>query len=275
MTQASHSLLQALRDDALAIRRNFLRMHFEAQAGHIGTGLSSIDLLTAIYKSWIGPADRFVLSKGHGASALYATLHFYGVFSDETIRTYYQDGTQLPAHPAPNAFAAIPIATGSLGHGLPVACGLAFVRKKLRGLGGGAERVACLMSDGECNEGSVWEAALFAGHHGLDNLTVLIDANGLQGFGRTSEVMNNEPFADKWRAFGFAVEEIDGHDFAQIHAALGRAPDGRHPRCILARTIKGKGVSFMEDRMEWHYLPMKPEQYQEALRALESGGGAK
>jgi transketolase len=253
-----------LKADALAIRRRFLRMHYEAKAGHIGSGLSAIDLLTYVYGAWLGPEDRFILSKGHGASSLYATLHHYGRLSEDALATYYKDGTLLPAHPAPRAHPEIPAATGSLGHGLPIACGMAYARKVLDGSGA---RIACLLSDGDCNEGATWEAALFAGHHGLDNLVAMVDANGIQGFGRTKDVMDLEPFADKWRSFGFDVVELDGHNFAQIDAAFATPIRGR-PRCLLARTVKGKGVRVMEDTVAWHYWPMTEAQYHEALGDL-------
>jgi transketolase len=258
------SLLRSLRGEALAVRRQFLRMHFEARAGHLGTGLSDIDILVYLYKAWLRAGDQFILSKGHGASSLYATLHHFGLLSDEAIATYYKDGTLLPAHPAPCALEAIPAATGSLGHGLPIAAGLAYAYKYLHQ---SKQRVACLVSDGECNSGSLWEAALFAGHHRLDNLTVIIDANGLQGFGRTKDVLDLEPLADKWRAFRFRCEEVDGHDFSALHEALQRAPDA-YPSCVLARTVKGKGVRLMENKLEWHYLPMSDEQYEAALEDL-------
>lgn len=254
----------SLRADALAIRRKFLRMHYEARAGHIGSGLSAIDLLTYLHGVWLRPQDRFILSKGHGASSLYATLHHFGRLSDEELATYYKDGTLLPAHPAPRAHAAIPAATGSLGHGLPIACGMAYTEKVLAARDG---RVACLLSDGDCNEGSTWEAALFAGHHGLDNLVAVVDANGIQGFGRTEDVLRLEPFAKKWEAFGFDVVELDGHDFAQIEAALAAPTHGR-ARCLVARTVKGKGVRFMENTVDWHYWPMSEAQYAEALADL-------
>jgi transketolase len=259
------AVLAALPRDALAIRRQFLRMHFEARAGHLGSGLSDIDLLTYLYRVWLRPEDRFILSKGHGASSLYATLHHVGLLSDAELATYYKDDTLLPAHPAPRGVSAIPAATGSLGHGLPIAAGMAYSFKNLRKT---SARVACLVSDGECNEGSTWEAALFSGHHRLDNLLVLVDANGIQGFGRTEDVLGLEPFAAKWQAFGFAVSEIDGHDFAALHAALSAPLSGR-PRCIIARTVKGKGVKFMENTVEWHYWPMIEAQYIEALSELD------
>jgi len=255
----------ALARASSAIRRKFLGMHYAARSGHVGSGLSAIDILTYLYAAWLGEADQFILSKGHGASALYATLHHFGKLSDAELATYYQDDTLLPAHPAPRGVAAIPAATGSLGHGLPIATGMAHSHKYLRSTGA---RVACLLSDGECNEGSTWEAALFAGHHRLDNLTVLVDANGIQGFGRTDDVLGLEPFADKWRAFGFDVSECNGHDFAALHAGLS-TPTSSRPRCIIARTVKGKGVSFMENTVDWHYWPMNEAQYGEALAELD------
>lgn len=257
--------LTALASAALAIRRTFLGMHFEANAGHLGTGLSDIDLLTYLYGAWLRPADRFILSKGHGASSLYATLHHFGLLTDAELATYCKDDTLLPVHPAPNGLRAIPAATGSLGHGLPIANGMAYSFKHVRT---SSARVACLLSDGDCNEGATWEAALFAGHHRLDNLTVLVDANGIQGFGRTEDVLTLEPFAEKWAAFGFDVAECNGHDFSAIHHALSQPPRGR-PRCLIARTVKGKGVTFMENTVEWHYWPMTEAHYRDALAELE------
>lgn len=256
--------IKELKKQAFEIRKRFLKMHFEAKAGHIGSGLSSIELLTYIYKAWMRSGDQFILSKGHGASALYATLRHAGLLSEEVFQTYYKDNTTLPVHPAALAYQAIPVATGSLGHGFAIAAGMVYANQYLHG---NDYRVACLLSDGECNEGSVWESALFAAHHRLRNLKVIIDANGLQGFGRTEEVLGLEPFQQKWEAFGFQVHPVNGHDFKAIHSAFSQVSD--KPSCILARTIKGKGVSFMEDKMEWHYLPMKEEQYQQALRQLE------
>jgi transketolase len=257
--------VSALERDAWSIRRKFLDMHYRAKAGHIGTGLSAVETLAFLHKSWLREGDSFILSKGHGASSLYATLHHYGVFSDAEIDTYYKDGTLLPAHPAPRAHVAIPAATGSLGHGLPIAAGMAYAHKNLHRT---AARIACLLSDGECNEGSTWEAAAFAAHHKLHNLLVIIDANGLQGFGKTRDVLDMEPMVDKWTSFGFASHDIDGHDFRALAAACTNLDDVR-PTCVIARTHKGKGVRFMEDRMEWHYLPMTEAQYVQALADLE------
>jgi transketolase len=268
-TPATGSFAADLRSDALAIRRKFLAMHYRAKAGHIGTGLSAIDILAFLHKSWLQKEDSFILSKGHGASALYATLNHYGVISDDVLDTYYKDGTLLPAHPAPGAFEAIPAATGSLGHGLPIAAGMAFARKIVHGTGA---RVAALLSDGECNEGSVWEAASFAAHHRLSNLLVIVDANGLQGFGATKDVLDMEPMADKWTSFGFDTREIDGHDFDALRAACADL-DATRPRCVIARTAKGKGVRYMEGKMEWHYLPMSEAQHLEALADIELDRG--
>ena len=154
-----------------------------------------------------------------------------------------------------------------MGDGLPLACGVALAHRTQHH---SAVRSVCLLSDGDCNEGSTWEAAAFAAHHRLDNLTVLLDKNGLQGFGRSCDVLNMEPLADKWRAFGFEVREIDGHDFDQMAAVLDRPAAAGVPLCVIARTRKGCGVSFMEDRMEWHYLPMTDEQYRRAVEGLDA-----
>ena len=253
-----------LRKKALEIRRTLLNMHYMAKAGHIGTGLSAIDLLTYIYGSWLRPQDQFILSKGHGASSLYATLNNFNLLTTAELATYYQEGTLFPAHPAPRAHPCIPVATGSLGHGLPIAAGIAFANKHIHR---NDKRVACILSDGDCNEGSVWEAAMFAAHHGLSNLVMVVDANGLQGFGKSTDVLNMEPFAGKWKAFGFDVREINGHDFTAMEAAF--LPSDK-PVCVLARTIKGKGISFMENKIEWHYLPMNESQFNAAIAELNT-----
>jgi len=259
--------ISSLAHDAWSIRRTLLGMHYRAKAGHVGGGLSAVEILAYVHRCWLREQDRFILSKGHSASSLYATLHHYGKLSDEQLDTYYADGTLLPAHPAPRALPRdIPAATGSLGHGLPIAAGMAFAWSKLHAKD---TRIACLISDGECNEGAVWEGAAFAAHHRLSNLLVIVDANGLQGFGATRDVLDMEPMAAKWKAFGFATREIDGHDFAALANACTSA-DPERPTCVVARTKKGKGVSFMEDRMEWHYLPMDEAQYRQALADVDA-----
>lgn len=206
--------------------------------------------------------DTFLLSKGHAAASLYACLNHLGEIPDEVLATYYLNGTTLPAHPAPDKHRGIPFATGSLGHGLPIGSGIAHASKLL----GDDARVYVLMSDGETNEGTTWEAAHYALQNGLDNLVVLIDKNGLQGFGSTADVLGDTADARKWEAIGFETVEVDGHNVDGVLGVIDQltaAPNGR-PKVIIAHTVKGKGVSYMENRLEWHYLPMSPGQYEQA-----------
>jgi transketolase len=233
-----------------------------ANAGHIGSSLSCLDILVDLCFNRMAADDVVLLSKGHAAGALYTTLSLSGRMPEVPLETFYQDGTLLAAHPpCSDTIKAIPFSTGSLGHGLSLACGLAFSQR----FTDKHFQTYAILSDGDCNEGSTWEAALFAAHHRLENLTVIIDLNGLQGIGHTKDILNLEPLADKWRAFGFAVAVAEqGNDFASLaraHEDLSTAP---WPRCLIARTIKGHGVSYMQDRMEWHYLPMTTAQYDQA-----------
>jgi len=247
---------------ATRARARLLRMHFEAGTGHIGGNLSALDAMLHLHLRALGEADLFVLSKGHAAGALYVALWAAGLLTEADLRTFHQDGTLLAGHPIAGWHKRIPFATGSLGHGLGLAAGAALA-KRLRGDPG---TVYCMLSDGECEEGSIWEALIFARHQRLANLVVLIDANGLQAFGSTEEVASLGPLAARLRGFGLRVEEIDGHAPEQLEAALAR---GRgEPLVIVLRTVKGRGVSFMEGRMEWHYLPLSEEQYRAALREL-------
>ncbi|MDB5242635.1 MAG: transketolase [Spirosoma sp.] len=246
------------------LRLRLLSLYHQANAGHIGCSLSCIDLMIATLVLRKRPQDTFLLSKGHAAAALYACLNYLGDISDEELATYYQNGTTLPAHPAPNQHKGIPFATGSLGHGLPIGVGIAHAGKLL----GDDSRVYVLMSDGETNEGTTWEAAHFALQHGLDNLVVLVDKNGLQGFGRTADVFGDTAAVRTWEAIGFETVEVDGHDVEAVVATLdklhtGTAQSGK-PKIVIAHTVKGKGVSYMENRLEWHYLPMNPAQYEQA-----------
>lgn len=241
-------------------------MYKQANAGHIGSSLSCLEILIdALNRS--GPDDQLILSKGHAAAGLYATLADAGRLDAALIDTFYKDGTLLAAHPpCGRQLKSIPFGTGSLGHGLSLATGLAFSQR----ITGRKFHVYAVLSDGDCNEGSTWEAAMYAAQHGLDNLTVIVDRNGLQGFGSTQDVIELEPFADKWRAFGFDVETSNnGNDFQSLHGAYDTlsAKSGK-PRCIVARTVKGHGVSYMANKMEWHYLPMSDEQYALALQEL-------
>jgi transketolase len=272
-TQVNESAARAKRssDLALRVRRHVLAMTSSSGASHIGGAFSMADLLAALYEGWlrVDPADpsnpardRFVLSKGHACSALYATLAEKGFFPRQLLETFYRDGTRLAGHVTASGVPGIDVSTGALGHGLAIACGMALAGKRSPA----PFRVAAILSDGECDEGSTWEAALFAPHHRLDNLLVIVDYNKVQSLGHVKDVLDLEPLGAKWTAFGWAVREIDGHDPLAIEEALDAVPfaDGR-PTCIIGHTVKGKGVSFMENQLLWHYRPPSQE---ELLRAL-------
>lgn len=254
--------MRSNRVPAKRARARLLQMHYEARTGHIGGNLSALDAMLHLHGEVMAEEDIFVLSKGHAAGALYISLWAIGLITDEELRSFHQDGTRLAGHPVARWHQRVKFATGSLGHGLGLAAGAALGKQ----LAGEAGTVYCLLSDGECEEGSTWEALMFAHHRRLRNLVILIDANGLQGFGATTEVASLEPLAPRFRGFGLEVEEIDGHSPAALDAALARRGDG--PLVILLRTVKGHGVSFMAGRMEWHYLPLNDEQYQRALAEL-------
>jgi len=196
--------------------------------------------------------DRLIVSKGHGAAVLYAVLAERGFFPVGELMTYGQDGSPFTGHVSHHV-PGVELSTGSLGHGLPVGCGLALAARRDRAL----YRTYVILSDGELDEGSNWEAILFAGHHQLSRLTALVDYNKIQSFGSVKEVLDLEPLADKWRAFGWTVLEVDGHDHAGIAAAL-RADHLGRPKVLLAHTIKGKGVACMEGKLAWHYQAARP-----------------
>lgn len=246
------------------LRLKILEMYYTAHAGHIGCSLSCTDILIAILFLHKEEKDTFILSKGHAAASLYASLNLLGEIPDETIATYYKEGTSLPAHPGAGHFKGIPFATGSLGHGFPIGSGIAHAAK----LSGEDSYAYVVMSDGETNEGTSWEAAHYAIQNGLDNLIVVIDRNGLQGFGFTSEILGVTADPDKWRAIGMDILEVDGHDVKALYQAIATLKKRKNgiPKLIIANTVKGKGVSYMENKMEWHYLPMSAEQYEEAVR---------
>jgi transketolase len=239
-----------------------LRMHFESKVGHIGGNLSALDAMLFLHHAVMKQEDTFVLSKGHAAGALYVTLWSLGKLSDRDLESFHRDGTKLAGHPVAGWNEGIAFSTGSLGHGLPLAAGVALAKKIKHETG----HVYCLLSDGEWEEGSNWEALIFIAHHQLSNMTMLIDANGLQGFGTTTEVASLEPLRDKLTAFDVDVMEINGHDHAELESALQTEP--RKPKIIILHTIKGQGVSFMENSMAWHYLPLTEGQYQEAVREV-------
>ncbi len=253
-----------MRDLARKAKRRLLQMHFDAGVGHIGGNLSALDSLLVVHHQVMGPDDVFVLAKGHAAGALYITLWTKGYLSDDELKTFHKDGTFLAGHPVAGWSPHIPFATGSLGHGLPNAVGIAF-GNKLQSKPG---EVFCLTSDGEWQEGSNWEALIFAVHRRLDNLTILVDENKLQGFGSTTAVASMDPLETRCRGFGVDVTSVDGHDHDAIRYALQVETIG--PRMVLLRTVKGHGVSFMEHAMEWHYLPLSAENYRIALGEIDN-----
>lgn len=240
-----------------------LKMHYDSGVGHIGGNLSCLDILMTLFHVVIDDGDRFVLSKGHSAGALYATLNSIGRIADEELSTFHQNGTRMAGHPAPNSHEDIVFATGSLGHGLSLANGLALARSIRRQPG----RVYCVLSDGEMQEGSTWEALIFASHHNLP-ITAIVDANGLQGFGSTAEVAGMHDLLTRLRGLGIEPHICDGHSPESILEAC-TYPVGI--RVAIAKTRKGNGVSFMENRMEWHYLPMNESQYTQAVNEVIAG----
>lgn len=257
------------------IRIHALRMTSTGGGAHIGAIFSCADILAVLYGGIlkVDPAapenldrDRFVLSKGHAGGGLYAALAERGFFPIEKLMTHYQDGSDLSGHVS-HKVTGVDVSTGSLGHGLSIAAGMAYAGK-LREAG---HRVFCLLSDGECDEGSTWEAVLFSAHHGLSNLVAIVDYNRIQGIAPVSEVLELEPFADKWTAFGWSVRDVDGHDHEALCAALGAVPLAQgKPSCVIAHTTKGKGVSFMENSVLWHYRIPRDVEFEAALAELES-----
>lgn len=268
-------LLKKLEEKAKLIREDIVRMIGAAGSGHPGGSLSGADIVTALYfhVMRLDPArphwpdrDRFVLSKGHAAPLLYAALAERGFFPKEELWTLRKLGSRLQGHPDCRKVPGVEMSTGSLGQGLAVANGMALAGK----LDGRDYRVYVLLGDGEIQEGMVWEAAMAAAHYKLDNLIAFIDYNGFQIDGAITEVMNPEPIADKWKAFGWHVLSIDGHDMGQILEAVaeGQKVAGK-PVMIVAKTVKGKGVSFMENQVGWHGVAPKPEEVERALAELK------
>jgi transketolase len=271
---------RAAERDALAVRARRIRLAAvqavaRAKASHIGSALSCVDLLTVLYFRTLNvdPArpdaperDRFVMSKAHAGIALYATLAERGFMPRDRLAEFYVDGGTLAGHADASGVPGMDFSAGSLGHGLAVATGMALHARRT----GQVWRTAVLLSDGECDEGSTWEAALLAGHLGLDRLIAIVDANGQQGMGRTRDVVDLEPLTDKWRAFRWGVREVDGHDLDAIAATLGAVPfEPGRPSAIVARTVKGKGVSFMENDVLWHYRAPAGDELARAIAELE------
>jgi transketolase len=269
-----------MEEKARLIRRNIMLATYFGGSGHPGGSLSCADMLSALYfgamrvdarRPDMPDRDRFVLSKAHAASALYGALCERGYFGHELLRRFGREGSPLQRHMDMHKVPGVDVSAGSLGQGFSVACGMALAAR----MDGAPWRVYVLLGDGELDEGSNWEAAMSAAHFALGNLTVLVDRNCLQIDGTTEEIMGLEPLKAKWEAFGFSTLEIDGHDMAQVAGALRAAGDcGQKPVVILARTVKGKGVSFMENRPEWHSGSLSRDQAEKALRDLGFGGEA-
>lgn len=241
------------------IRVHSIRMANNGKSSHVASALSIADILAVLYGSFLhydinNPSDvlrdRFILSKGHAGAAVYATLAEMGFFDKEILLTHYQNGSKLSGHVSHKGIPGIEISTGSLGHGLGIGTGMAYACKNANS----KSRIVVLMSDGECDEGSVWEAALFASHNQLSNLIAIIDYNKLQGIGRVSQSLALEPFGKKWDSFNWNVAEVDGHNIQELDGVLRNFNQNNgKPSLIIAHTIKGKGVSFMEDDILWHY----------------------
>jgi transketolase len=266
--------IEILEQEARQIRRDVLSMLTEAGSGHTGSALSCIDIVLAIYRdklrydaknpSWPG-RDRFILSKGHACPALYAVLAHMGFFPKEKLMTLRKMGSSLQGHPQ-LGLPGLEASTGSLGQGLSIANGMALAaRLDLKDT-----RVYCVLGDGEMNEGQVWEAAMTSSHYRLDNLCAIVDYNKLQIDGLLCDVKDMLSLEDKWLAFGWHTMVVDGHDFSEIIAALDKAETIKdRPTLIVANTIKGKGVSFIENKAEWHGIAPKPEQLERALKELK------
>lgn len=263
--------ISELKSVARHARKLIVEMLISAGCGHPGGALSSIDIMTALYfdimkvdphnPQW-DERDRFILSKGHSSIGLYSILHLRGFMDKDTLMTFRQDNSLLCGHPDMHKVAGVEMSTGSLGHGLSVGAGLAVAGK----YDSNGHRIFVLMGDGETQEGSIWEAALFASHHKLDNLVGIVDRNMIQIDGCTEDILALEPYKDKWESFGWYVDEIDGHDFSQISVSLKKAPHvAGKPTLVLANTVKGKGISFMEHNPAWHGGGLKGEHAEIAL----------
>ena len=258
---------------AMAIRLTILEQAKRAGVGHIGSALSVADIIAALYSGGMDISDpdapnrdRLVLSKGHAALALYAALHQRGWLTREELNTYCEDGSLLGVHPE-HRLRGVDFSTGSLGHGLALGAGAALAAR----LQGSSRRVFVLLSDGECNEGSIWESAMFAAHQELSNLVVVIDMNGQQALGYTRHVLDLEPMDRRWDAFGWDARVLDGHDVAAMLQAFDDLdPVTGPPHVLVARTTFGRGVSFMENQIRWHYFPMSDQEYERAVDEVRS-----
>jgi transketolase len=258
---------------AKRIRRVILEQSKRANVGHIGSALSVADIIAALYDGVLRVSDpkdperdRFVLGKGHAMLAVYAAFFLKGWLSQDELNTYCGDGSMLGVHPE-YGLRGVDFASGSLGQGLSVAAGAALAAR----LQQSPRRAFALLSDAECNEGSVWEAVMFAAHHKLANLIAIVDLNGQQALGYTDQVLSLRPLAERWRAFGWDVHEVDGHDVAAMQAIVtGFNTTAGPPHVLIARTTFGKGVSYMEGKVKWHYWPMSDAEYRQAVQEVEA-----
>jgi len=259
---------------ARKIRKHVVNMTQRGHSSHVGSALSIVDILSVLYGSVMfykssDPSeperDRFILSKGHAGAAAYAVLAEVGFFSTDLLKTHYQNGSDLSGHISHKRIPGVELSTGSLGMGLGVACGMAFSAKKKKN----NYKVYCLLSDGELDEGSNWEAFLFAAHHNLNNLTAIIDYNKLQSLTTNEETLGLEPLALKLESFGWNVIEVDGHDHRLLKEAFQAPKRSMSPNLVICHTVKGKGVSFMENSVLWHYRSPQGEEYLDALSQLD------
>ena len=255
-------------------RISTVRATHSGKTSHVGSSLSMIDILAVLYggAANIGPAnlddpdrDIVIVSKGHAAAGTYSILAQVGILEPSLLAGYSTDGTTLGGHVTSHGIPGVELSTGSLGHGLPFGIGRALAAKRR----GSSQRVFVLMSDGECDEGTTWESALIANHHRLDNLVVAVDRNGIQSLAPTEDTLRLEPFAEKWRAFGWRVLEIDGHDHEALAAAFTVDPEATGPIVVICDTVKGKGVSFMENTVLWHYRSPGDDDLATAIQELE------
>jgi len=262
---------------ARRIRRHVLTMTSSGGSSHVASALSMADIVAVLYgrvlafdrtrPSW-PDRDRVILSKGHAGACMYAALAESGFFPIEKLATHYQDGSDLSGHVSHKGVPGVEFSTGSLGHGLPVATGMALACKA----DGRRSRVFVILSDGECDEGTIWEAALFASHHQLSPLVAIVDYNKIQSLDLVSNTLALEPFADKWKSFGWRVIECDGHDHEALESALTEPASGdARPTVVLAHTTKGKGVSFMENQVVWHYRTARGAEFAAAMAELSEG----
>ena len=275
VTTRKYNYMSAAQELAKKVRIHALKMANSGGGSHIGSALSIADILAVLYAEILHldpknpkleQRDRFVLSKGHAGAALYATLAETGFFPISKLATHYQDGSDLCGHVSHKGIPGVEVSTGSLGHGLSLATGMALAAK----IDQKKHRIFTLLSDGECDEGSTWEAILFANHHNLDNLIAIIDYNKIQSLDMVADTLALEPFADKWRSFGWQVREVDGHNHQQLQSELSSVPlETGSPSVIICHTVKGKGVSFMENTVLWHYRIPKGDEYAAALQELE------